>query len=146
MLLRFDPFRELDRVVDDRVARSPGPMPMDAYRRGNHVVAHIDLPGVALEDVDIEVERNVLTVSATRSFPRAEGDELIVAERRHGEFRRQLLLGDTLDANQVEAAVADGVLTLRIPIAETAKPRKIQVGTNTTIEGSESSDQASISA
>ena len=146
MLLRFDPFRELDRVVDDRVARGPGPMPMDAYRRGNHVIAHIDLPGVAQDDVDIEVERNVLTVSASRAFSRVEGDEVIVGERRHGEFRRQLLLGDTLDANQVEASVADGVLTLRIPIAETAKPRKIEVGGSRTIEATESSDQASISA
>lgn len=128
MLLRFDPFRELDRLTDERLGRPSTPMPMDAYRRGNEVVAHIDLPGVAADDVDITVERNVLSVSARRERALAEGDELIVGERRHGELRRQLFLGDTLDAGAVDADVSDGVLTLRIPVADTAKPRKIAVG------------------
>ena len=131
MLLRFDPFRELDRLTDPRPTRLSSLMPMDAYRRGNHVVAHIDLPGVPAEAVDITVERNVLTVTASRDLARSEGDEAIVAERPHGEFRRQLFLGETLDANRVEADVTDGVLTLRIPVAETAKPRRINVGTGT---------------
>ena len=145
MLLRFDPFRELDRMADERVGRAASPMPMDAYRHGNQVVAHIDLPGVGAEDLDIEVERNVLTVSASRSRSLEEGDELIVGERRHGEFRRQIFLGDTLDASRVDADVRDGVLTLRIPVAETAKPRKIQVssgsgGNTIDVTGSEAED------
>jgi HSP20 family protein len=129
MLLRFDPFRELDRITEGRMPRSSALLPMDAYRRGNHVIAHIDLPGVPADGVEIEVERNVLTVTATRSVDRTEGDEIIVGERPHGEFRRQLFLGETLDPNRVEAEVTDGVLTLRIPVAETAKPRRITVGT-----------------
>lgn len=131
MLLRFDPFRDLDRLteeLDRSMSRAATrPMPMDAYRRGNHVVAHLDVPGVRSEDVDVTVERNVLTVRATRHLEVAEDDERIVGERRHGELTRQLLLGDNLDPGRVEAEVRDGVLTLRIPIAETAQPRKIQV-------------------
>ncbi len=127
MLLRFDPFREFDRLTDTRV-RPANVMPMDAYRRGDEVVAHLDLPGVRADDLDITVERNVLTIRATRAHEGAEGDEPIVGERRHGEFQRQLFLGDTLDPQRVEADVTDGVLTLRIPVAETAQPRRITVG------------------
>lgn len=142
MLLRFDPFRELDRMTEDLRPRPGRLMPMDAYRRGNHVVAHLDLPGVAPEDVDITVERNVLSITASRHIDRSEGDEMIVGERLDGEFHRQLLLGDTLDANSVEADVRDGVLTLRIPVAETAKPRKIEIGGGSrAIEGSATTDQ-----
>lgn len=140
MLLRFDPFRELDRLTDEVTGRSSRLMPMDAYRRGSHVVAHLDLPGVRSEDLDITVERNVLTVTAHREVTRSEGDELIVGERPHGEFRRQILLGETLDAGAVEADITDGVLTLRIPVAETAKPRRIEVGANRPIETTSSSD------
>lgn len=135
MLLRFDPFRDFDRVAEPRLPRPSALMPMDAYRRGNHVVAHIDLPGVAPGDVDVTVERNVLTVKASRSADRAEGDEVIVGERSHGELTRQLFLGETLDASRVEADVSDGVLTLRIPVAETAKPRKVEVGTGNGASG-----------
>ena len=145
MLLRFDPFRELDRIADEldrSAARSAAtPMPMDAYRRGNHVVAHLDVPGVRPDDVDVTVERNVVTVRATRQLEVAEDDERIVAERRHGELVRQLMLGDTLDPQRVEADVTDGVLTLRIPVAETATPRKVQVGS-----GGGDSQQAALSA
>ena len=132
MLLRFDPFRELDRLageLDRSVARTAAtPLPMDAYRRGNQVVAHLDVPGVRAEDVDVTVERNVLTVRATRHLDVGEDDERIVGERRHGEMVRQLHLGESLDTQRVEADVTDGVLTLRIPVAETAKPRKVEVG------------------
>ena len=145
MLLRFDPFRELDRIADEldrSAARSAAtPMPMDAYRRGNHVVAHLDVPGVRPDDVDVTVERNVVTVRATRQLEVAEDDERIVAERRHGELVRQLMLSDTLDPQRVEADVTDGVLTLRIPVAETATPRKVQVGS-----GGGDSPQAALSA
>ncbi len=134
MLLRFDPFREFDRMTEefDRATGSgthARSMPMDAVKRGGHVVATIDLPGVRREDLDVSVERNVLTVKAVRHPDVAEDDERLVGERRHGEFARQLLLGDTLDASRVEADLTDGVLTLRIPVAETAKPRSIDVGT-----------------
>jgi HSP20 family protein len=145
MLLRFDPFRELDRIADEldrSVARTTSaPLPMDAYRRGNHVIAQLDVPGVRPEDVDITVERNVLTVHATRHQDLAEDDERIVSERRHGDLVRQLQLGDSLDTQRVEADVTDGVLTLRIPVAETATPRKVEVGT-----GGSSSGPAAISA
>ncbi len=146
MLLRFDPFRELDRLSEeldrmgDRPRTGPAPMPMDAVRRGNHVVAHLDVPGVRPEDVDVTVERNVLTVTATRQRDVGEDDETLVGERRHGTLRRQLLLGETLDPNRVEADVTDGVLTIRIPVAETAKPRKVEVGTGGV------GDQAALSA
>lgn len=147
MLLRFDPFRELDRIAGDldrSMARSaPVPLPMDAYRRGNHVVAHLDVPGVRPEDVDVTVERNVLTVRAVRHLEVGEDDERIVAERRHGELVRQLLLGDTLDPQRVEADVTDGVLTIRVPVAETAAPRKVQVGSG---GGGTDTVQAAISA
>ena len=133
MLLRFDPFRDFDRLteeLDRSLGRpAPRPMPMDAYKRGGHVVAHLDVPGVRPEDVDVTVERNVLTVRATRHLDVGEDDERIVGERRHGELVRQLMLGDTLDPQRVEADVTDGVLTLRIPVAETATPRKVEVGT-----------------
>lgn len=126
MLLRFDPFRELDRWADAPRERR-GALPMDAVRRDGHVVVHLDLPGVDPESIDLTVERNMLTVHAERSFERTEGDEVITLERPSGVFERQLVLGDTLDPDRVEAEYAHGVLTLHIPVAETAKPRKVEV-------------------
>ncbi|HEX4901258.1 MAG TPA: Hsp20/alpha crystallin family protein [Acidimicrobiales bacterium] len=144
MLLRFDPFREFDRLADelDRSVTRTTPMPMDAYRRGNHVVAHLDVPGVRPEDLDVTVERNVVTVKATRRPDVAEDDERIVGERRHGDLVRQLMLGDMLDPQRLEADVTDGVLTLRIPVAETATPRKVEVGTG----AGHGAEQAALSA
>jgi len=146
VLLRFDPFREFDRLAEelDRSVARPSGMPMDAYRRGNHVIAQLDVPGVRPEDVEVTVERNVLTVKASRRAELGEGDERIVGERHHGEFVRQLMLGDMLDLQRVEADVTDGVLTLRIPVAETATPRKIAVGTGTGTSSDQ--DQAALSA
>lgn len=129
MLMRTDPFRELDRLTEQllgTVARPVG-MPMDAYRTDDHVVVHFDLPGVDPETVDLDVERNVLTVSAERSWPGPEDAERIAAERPTGRFSRQIFLGDTLDTERIEATYEAGVLTLRIPVAEQAKPRKIQI-------------------
>lgn len=125
MLLRFDPFRDLDRFAD-QAFRAPG-MPMDAVRSADGVVVSLDLPGVDPASIDVEVEANVLTVAAERRWTRAEGDQVLAAERRHGALRRQLVLGDTLDGGRLTAAYADGVLTLTIPMAETAKPRKVAV-------------------
>jgi len=129
MLLRTDPFRELDRLTQQvfgtqgTLAR-PSVMPMDAWQDGDTFVIELDLPGVNSESIDLDVERNVLTVRAERP----SGDtELISAERPHGVFSRQLILGETLDTEKVEASYDAGVLVLRIPIAEKAKPRKISI-------------------
>jgi len=135
MLMRTDPFRELDRLTQqvfgsaaDGSWSRPTPMPMDAYRAGDQFVVTFDLPGVDPAAIELDVERNVLTVKAERR-PAALDDnvEMQVAERPTGVFSRQLFLGDTLDAERIEAGYEAGVLTLRIPIAERAKPRKISI-------------------
>jgi HSP20 family protein len=131
MLMRTDPFRELDRLTQQlfntgTLAR-PAVMPMDAYREGDHFVVHFDLPGVDSDSIDLDVERNVLTVKAERRAETGENVEVIVSERPRGVFSRQLFLGDTLEADRIEASYNAGVLTLRIPVAERAKPRKIEI-------------------
>ena len=128
MLMRFDPFRDLDRLTEQvwRTARTQ-PMAMDAYRQGDHVLVHLDLPGVPADSIDLTVEKNVLTVSAERRWAREEGTEVLAAERPQGRVSRQLFLGEGLDLDHVEASYDDGVLTVRIPVAEQAKPRKVQV-------------------
>lgn len=130
MLMRTDPFRELDRLTEQVLGTATRPvgMPMDAYRAGDEVVVHFDLPGVDPENVDLDVERNVLTVTAERAWPGPEDAERIAAERPTGRFSRQLFLGETLDTERIDASYDAGVLTLRIPVAEQAKPRKIQIG------------------
>jgi HSP20 family protein len=132
MLVQNSPFRELDSLFNQafgtgaRVAAAR-PMPMDAYRRGDNVWVHLDLPGVSADSVDISVERNVLTVTAERSYGREEGDRVYFDERPEGTFRRQVSLGEGLDADGVEADYTDGVLSLRIPVVPQAQPRKISV-------------------
>ena len=134
MLMRTDPFRELDRLTQQVLGTvagtwsRPTAMPMDAYRSGDEFVVCFDLPGVAPEAIELDVERNVLTVKAERR-PTVTGDsvEMQVAERPLGVFSRQLFLGDTLDTDHIQAQYDAGVLTLRIPIAEQAKPRKIAI-------------------
>ena len=131
MLMRFDPFRDLDRFadqVDQAFRRAASAVPMDAVRHGNQIFVSFDLPGVDPESIDVSVERDVLTVSATRRFERAEGDEVIASERRQGTFTRRVLLGDAVDTARIEAAYDHGVLTLTLPVAEQAQPRKIAVG------------------
>jgi HSP20 family protein len=139
MLMRTDPFRELDRLTQQVFggASTPGtwsrpnPMPLDAYRRGDQYVVSFDLPGVAPDAIDLDVERNVLPVKAERRPPQVDEDvEMQVSERPLGVFSRQLFLGDTLDADRIEASYDSGVLTLRIPIAEQAKPRKIAIASS----------------
>ncbi|WP_370614616.1 Hsp20/alpha crystallin family protein [Mumia sp. Pv 4-285] len=128
MLMRTDPFREIDRLTQQvfGTAARPAAMPMDAWREGDAFVVELDLPGIEPGSIDIDVERNVLTVRADR--PAREGvEELIAAERPRGVFSRQLILGDTLDTEAVQARYADGVLRVTIPIAERAKPRKVAV-------------------
>ena len=132
MLMRFDPFRELDRMTSQMWREASRPTaPMDAYRHGDAFVVHIDLPGVDPEAIDLTVEKNVLTVSAARSRQFAEGDEVLVAERPLGEFRRQLFLGEQLDTENIRAEYDNGVLTLTLSVAEQAKPRKVEVSTGT---------------
>jgi HSP20 family protein len=127
-LLRFDPFREIDRMVEQAISQSRRPsFPMDAYRHGDTVVVHFDLPGVDPNSIDLEFERQALTVSAERSWRPVEGDQVLASERVHGRFQRQVLLGDGLDAERMLASYEHGVLTVTIPVAERAKPRKINV-------------------
>jgi HSP20 family protein len=131
MLMRTDPFRELDRLTqqvfgaDGTMAR-PAAMPMDAWREDDTFHVEFDLPGVDPGSIDLDVERNVITVKAERSH-RASDAELIAAERPRGVFSRQLVLGDNLDTEHISASYEAGVLALQIPVAERAKPRKITV-------------------
>ena len=129
MLFQNDPFRELDSFFGSTGRRSTGATfaGLDAYRRGNDVWVHLDLPGVATDSLDIGVERNVLTVTAERGWQREDGDRVYIAERRQGRVHRQVHLGDGLDADNIEADYHDGVLTLRIPVAEQAQPKKITI-------------------
>jgi HSP20 family protein len=135
MLMRTDPFRDLDRLAQQLLGTAaagtwshPNPMPMDAWRAGEEFVVALDLPGVDPEAIELDVERNVLTVKAERRPESKGGDvEMQVSERPLGVFSRQLFLGDTLDAEHIKADYEAGVLTLRIPIAEAAKPRRIEV-------------------
>jgi HSP20 family protein len=131
MLMRFDPFRELDRLSQAPWNSSRPAMPMDAYRRNGDFVVHFDLPGVDPASIDLTVEKNVLTVTAERHFSRKEGDEITVSERPHGRFNRQLFLGESLDADRITANYDHGVLTLHIPVAERAKPRKVEISAGT---------------
>ncbi|MEV6574472.1 Hsp20/alpha crystallin family protein [Streptomyces sp. NPDC051577] len=134
MLMRTDPFREMDRIVQQLSGTSgtwskPSVMPMDAYREGEEYVIAFDLPGVNPEGIDIDVERNMLRVKAERR-PVAKTDtvQMELSERPLGVFSRQIVLADTLDTERIQADYDAGVLTLRIPIAERAKPRKISIG------------------
>ncbi|SFC39133.1 HSP20 family protein [Nocardioides terrae] len=132
MLMRTDPFRDFDRLAQQLLGTGstsrPAIMPMDAWREGDRFVVEFDLPGVAPDTLDIDVERNVLTVRAER--PARSGDwEPLASERPKGLFSRQLVLGDNLDLQQVDASYDAGVLRLTIPVAERAKPRRIEVRT-----------------
>src|SRR6195952_5833854 len=129
MLLRSSaPFRDLDRLAQQLLGTTNRPvvMPMDAWREGDRFVIEFDLPGVAQESIDLDVERNVLTVSAERLA--RNGDwEMLASERPRGRFSRQLVLGDNLDLDRIDPASADGALRLTVPVAEKAKPRRIEV-------------------
>lgn len=131
MLLRTtDPFRDFDRLTQQLLGTTnrPAAMPMDAWREGDRFVVEFDLPGVSPESIDLDVERNVLTVRAERVA--RNGDwQVLASERTRGAFSRQLVLGDNLDLERIAASYRDGVLRLLIPVAEKAKPRKIEVAT-----------------
>jgi HSP20 family protein len=129
MLMRTDPFRDLDRLTQQvfGTPTRPAAMPIDAYRKGDDFVAQFDLPGVDAESINLTVEKNVLTVHAERKRADDENIELLVGERPQGTFSRQLFLGETLDTDRIQADYADGVLTIRLPIAEKAKPRRVEI-------------------
>jgi len=131
MLMRTDPFRDLDRWSQQVLgtAARPAVMPMDAWREGDTFIVELDLPGVSPDSVNLDVERNVLTVRAERPALNQER-EMVSAERPRGVFSRQLFLGETLDTERIEASYQDGVLRLSIPVAERAKPRRISIAHN----------------
>jgi HSP20 family protein len=130
MLIRFDPFREVDHLMDQittartAAARS---FPMDAVRRGDRVIVQLDLPGIDPASVDLTAERGTLTIRAERRPEYQDGDEVLVTERPQGAFSRQLLLSDTLDTEALSARYDQGVLTIEVPVAERARPRRIEI-------------------
>ncbi|WP_052669084.1 Hsp20/alpha crystallin family protein [Nitriliruptor alkaliphilus] len=129
MLMRWDPFRDIDRVAASLLGDEPSSrtMAMDAYRQGDELRIDLDLPGIDPESIELTVERNVLSISARRSVDRSGVDQLIVSERPQGVFTRQVFLGDSLDADALEAAYDHGVLSIKVPVLESAKPRRIPV-------------------
>ena len=134
MLMRTDPFRELDRLTQQMLGTNgtsarPSVMPMDAWRSGDMFHVQFDLPGVSPDSIELDVERNVVTVRAERPS-RDNGAELIAAEQPRGVFSRQLILGDNLDTERIDASYDAGVLALQIPVAEKAKPRRISIAHN----------------
>ena len=129
MLMRFDPFRDLDRLAQQTfgTASRPSFMPLDAYRHGDQFIVHLDLPGVEPASIDLTVEKDVLTVTAERRWQRSEGQQVVASERPHGTFSRQLFLGEALQADGIQASYDNGVLTVTLPVAEQAKPRKVEI-------------------
>ena len=139
MAIGYDPFRELDQLAQQLVSggRSPRSFPMDAYRRGDDFFVHLDLPGVDPGSIDITVEGANITISAERRFDQQDGDEILVSERPQGRFSRDLRVGTRIDSDAIEANYDGGVLTLRLPVAAEAKPRRVEVrssGQQKTIE------------
>jgi HSP20 family protein len=131
MLMRFDPFREVDRLTEAMLERASVPrMPMDAYRHGDKFLIHFDLPGTDPASIEVTVEKNVLAVRAERSAEQAEEDEVVVVERPQGNFSRQVFLGEGLDPEHIEARYDSGVLTLTIPVAEQVKPRRVEIASS----------------
>ena len=130
MLMRTDPFRDIDRMFEQLTgtASRPAVMHVDAERDGDWFNVYFDLPGVDPDSIDLTVERNVLSVKAQRQHQQRDGVETVISERPMGVFGRQLFLGDTLDTDKLQATYDNGVLTLRIPVSEKAKPRKISIG------------------
>ncbi len=131
MLIRFDPFREMDQLLRQTwqswpTLRSPA-VPIDAYRHGDEFIVEMDLPGVDRDSIDVTVERNVLEVTAQRAAGYGDGDDVIIGERTHGRVTRQLYLGEGVDADGIRASYQDGVLTVVLPVAEAARPVRIEV-------------------
>jgi HSP20 family protein len=152
-VLRFDPFRDFDRMTEQLLgaqsgtARAPRFMPMDLYRSGDHYVLHADLPGVDPGSVDVGVENNTLTIKAERSERTEDGVQWISSERFTGTYMRQLALGDGIDADKISATYVNGVLTVTLPVAERAKPRRVSISVDDTSTAVDTGkQQAEISA
>lgn len=139
-MLRFDPLRELDRFARETRDRTPSVMAFDAVRNEDAVTLYFDVPGVSAEDLEVNVDRNQLTITAERVWQSGD-DEILVSERPQGTFTRRVMLSDSLDTDKLEANLDEGVLTVTIPVAEQSKPRKIDVST-----GSQESDSIDISS
>ena len=132
MLMRFDPFSDFDRVTRQLwdTPRTTTYMPVDAYRRDGKFYLHVDLPGIDPDSIDLTVEKNSLTITAERRWEREEDEQLILNERPVGTFSRQFFLGEGLDTDNVEAGYDHGVLTVVVPVHESAKARKIEIGSS----------------
>jgi HSP20 family protein len=132
-VMRFDPFRDFDRLSEQLAGQlrgAPRSVPIDVYRRGDQFHVHLDLPGVNPNAIELTVEQNVLTIKAERHFELREDDEILVSERPQGAFTRQLMLAESLESDRLEANYGHGVLTITIPVAEHAKPRRVQVSSS----------------
>jgi len=132
MLTRFEPVANFDRFNSEllgALSRRATSMPIDAYRHDDEWVVKVDLPGVDASTVDVTVDRNVLRIGASRNWRPAQGDQVLTAERPRGSFSRQIVLSQNIDSGSITADYQDGVLTLVLPVAETAKARKVIVGT-----------------
>jgi HSP20 family protein len=133
MLNRFDPVADFDRFSSDllgALSRRASSMPIDAYRREDRWVVKVDLPGVDSASIDVTVDRNVLRIDASRDWRPQEGDLVLAAERPRGTFSRQLMLSEDIDTGAIQADYRDGVLTITLPVAETAKPKKVSISTD----------------
>jgi HSP20 family protein len=146
--LTFDPFRDLDRMASQMLASSLAPtrsarwMPMDLYRSGDHYVVNVDLPGVDPGSIDLQVDGNTLTIRAERTISAEESVQWLAQERPGGTYMRQLSLGDGLDVDKIHADYHHGVLCLTIPVAEQARPRKIEVRTRSKAQGEVQAQEA----
>jgi HSP20 family protein len=132
-VMRFDPFRDFDRLSEQiagQLRGTPRSVPIDVYRRGDQFHIHLDLPDVDPDAIELTVEQNVLTIKAERRFAVHEGDEILVSERPQGVFTRQLMLAESLETDKLDANYDRGVLTVTIPVAEHAKPRRVPISSN----------------
>jgi HSP20 family protein len=132
LLTRFDPFGDFDRLSSEllgAVARRAATMPIDAYKHGDQWIVKVDLPGVDASSIDLTVDRNVLRIEATRNWQPEEGDVVLAAERPRGTFSRQLMLNEDIDTGSIKANYHAGVLTVELPVAEAARPKRVAVGT-----------------
>jgi len=144
MLMRFEPLREFNRSTEEpRGGHKVRQVPVDAFRRGEEFKVYLDLPGVDPDSIDLTIDKDLLSVSATRSWHRADGDEIQVQERAQGQLGRQLFLGESLDRDRITAIYRDGVLMITIPVSEKSKPKRVEVvHVGSVVEGHESAPVA----
>ncbi|GAB3520090.1 Hsp20/alpha crystallin family protein [Arthrobacter monumenti] len=153
MAMKFDPFRELDRVAEALLDNHQGPrlMPMDLYRDGDRYILNADLPGIDPGSVDIDVDGQLLTIRAERTARTEEGVKWLTRERQNGSYMRQLNLGQGIDTGSISAHYENGILNVIIPVSERAKPRKIEISTGSlasepTVDGGSEEKQPEVTA